>query len=357
MKLLFIRFSSLGDIVLTEPCIRLAKALFPDSQIHYLTKPQYAPLLYSFQNIDKIHLYEKKFTLIKLLRAENYTYIIDLSAKLSSFLIKLFVPATKTITYKKQHFLRWCIVKKLTKKGIDTVVNNYIQTILSSVKTDADGINAVPTPKLTPLPEDILRAKEIFSNYQISLPSSENERTSDENQTKHILLGIFPGAQHMTKQYPLEKLANVILTIPEEWDISIIILGDWDEKNIAYRLRKLTGLPLYDLTGAFELRILPAAISLLDVVITNDSGPMHIAAALSKPQVAIFGATHTRLGFRPLNDKAIIVQADLPCRPCSLHGGEKCTRGQLKCMYDIHSKEVFEAVEEGIRVQGLGIRV
>jgi len=369
MKFLFIRLSSLGDIVLTEPCIRLAKTHFPDAQIHYLTKPQYAPLLASFEGIDKVYLYEKKLRLIKQLRAEKYTHIIDLSAKLSSFMIRLFTPAKHKITYKKQHFLRWLIVRKLTSKSIDSVVNNYIDAMVKipfplrergvSCFTHRGGMGDIfslsPSiyPKLTPRPEDILRAKEIFTNYHIPLP--DTEQISDEDGHHKwcpYILGIFPGAQHITKQYPLEKLANVILSIPEDWSISIIIFGDWDEKNIAYRLKRLTGVPLYDLTGAFDIKTLPAAISLLDLVITNDSGPMHIAAALSKPQIAIFGATHPRLGFRPLNDKAIIIQSDIKCRPCSLHGSESCSRRQLKCMYDIHSKEVFEAV-----VKGLGYRV
>jgi len=201
------------------------------------------------------------------------------------------------------------------------------------------------SPKLTPLPEDILRAKEIFANYHIPLPDAEQTV-----EHKHILLGIFPGAQHITKQYPLEKLANVILSIPEDWEISIIIFGDWDEKNIAYRLKRLTGVPLFDLAGAFDVKLLPAAISLLDIVITNDSGPMHIAAALGKPQIAIFGATHPRLGFRPLNDKAIVLQSDCKCRPCSLHGSDKCRKQHFKCMYDIHSKQVFEALREGLGI-------
>jgi len=126
-------------------------------------------------------------------------------------------------------------------------------------------------------------------------------------------------------------------------------MGDWNEKNIAYRLKRLTGVPLYDLIGAFALGLLPAAMSLLDIVITNDSGPMHIAAALGKSQIAIFGATHPRLGFRPLNDNAVIIQSENKCRPCSLHGSDNCRKYQLKCMYDIHSKEVFEALEKMVR--------
>jgi len=335
-RILFIRFSSLGDVMLTEPCVRLAETLLPGFEIDYLTKPEYVELVRQFQNVHTVFAWENKFRLIKKLRAEQYTYIIDLQSKFNSFLVKLLLPAKKKITYQKQHFLRWLMVKKLTSKVIDSVVYNYLETLKQLPETLPFVASALQIyPRLTPKNEYIERVKEIFETYHIPLlPQGD----------KHITLAVFPGATHFTKQYPLEKIANFLLSIPEEWNISILIMGNWDEKLFAIKLKSLTGIKLFDLTGAFNLKLLPAAISLCDVVVTNDSGPMHIAAALGKPQVAVFCSTHTCLGFRPLNDKAVILQSNVKCRPCSLHGGKRCKKRHMKCMYDVHSEEVFKAV-------------
>jgi len=369
LKVLFIRFSSLGDIMLTEPCVRLAETLLPGFQVDYLTKPEYVDLVRQFQNIHTVYTWENKLRLIRKLRAEEYTYIIDLQDKFNSFLLRLLLPAKKKVIYKKQHFLRWLMVKKLTSKVIDSVVYNYLDTLKKlpeaqnprslegkgelpeyTCRGGMGGIKLPHTilnkqdiyPQLTPRAEYIERAKEIFESYHIPLLPKDDQ---------HITLAVFPGATHFTKQYPLEKFANFLLSIPEEWNISILIMGNWDEKLFALKLKSLTGIKMFDLTGAFSIKLLPAAISLCDVVVTNDSGPMHLAAALNKPQVAVFCATHTRLGFRPLNDKAVILQSSLKCRPCSLHGGKRCKKRHMKCMYDVHSEEVFEAVVRELEIR------
>ena len=158
----------------------------------------------------------------------------------------------------------------------------------------------------------------------------------------HILVGIFPGSQHLTKQYPIERIVNFLLEIPSEWNCKFLIMGDWKDKHHAIHIKTLSELKIFDLTGAFNIGQMIAAISLCDIILTNDSGPMHIAAALKKPQIAIFGATHPKLGFRPLNTKAITLQANIRCQPCSLHGGKSCRRSNLYCFRNIPSTDVFE---------------
>jgi len=330
-KILFIRLSSLGDVVLTESTIRLTKQAFPDCQVHYLTKPEYADLVKTFKYVDKILRWENKIKLMQSIRQENYDYIIDLHNKFNTFMIKKLAGSKNIITYNKQHFLRRMIIAGLTGKQIDTVVWNYVKTIKklpnSNIDIDKIEIDRTYYPKLEPDPDIMERVKEILFSYKLThdLP----------------LIGIFPGATHHTKQLPLTKLANFILSIPEEWECNIAILGTYKEKMHAITLKSITEEKLFDLTGVFSPSQLPAVISMMDFVITNDSGPMHIAAALQKRQIAIFGATHTSLGFRPLNDKARIIQKNIKCQPCSLHGGRYCRKDHFKCMHEIHSEEVY----------------
>ncbi|HPR18853.1 MAG TPA: glycosyltransferase family 9 protein, partial [Candidatus Cloacimonadota bacterium] len=146
-----------------------------------------------------------------------------------------------------------------------------------------------------------------------------------------------------TKQYPLEQMAQVINALGERYNI--FLLGSPDERNLISLLRQIIDVPVHDLCGKLSVSELIVFLFSIDLVISNDSGPMHIAAALHKPQIAIFGATHPKLGFAPMNDKAIILKADLNCQPCSLHGSETCPLGHLDCLKTKTATEVIKSVE------------
>jgi len=330
-KILIIRFSSLGDIVLTEPVVRLLRINFIGCQIHYLTKPEYFDLVNSFGKIDKIHLWIDQIHLINELKDEKFDYIIDLQNKFNSFLVKLFIRAKKSITFNKQHLTRKLIIKKLTTKHIDSIVWNYLETLKKVKETNFEWKLIANERSFYPILSTNInvleKTKEILSYYNIP--------------TNLFLVGIFPGAQHKTKQFPISKLANFMYEVPHSWNCCFLLLGDWKDKTDALKIKSMSEHKVYDLTGAFCLSQLVAVVSLLDCVISNDSGPMHISAALQKHQIAIFGATHTKLGFRPLNDRAIILQAGVKCQPCSLHGGDQCPRNNATCFRNISSDEVF----------------
>ncbi len=367
-KILFIRFSSLGDIVLTESTVRLTKTYFPDYEIHYLTKKPFADLVkgfsyYDFETlyplVNKVHLWQDKMQLISLLNKEKFSYIVDLHSKFNSFIVKLLVKSDYTITWKKQHLLRLFMIKKLTDKHIDSVVWNYLETIKVIASTQKDisiseeDINSCFKPQLivNQQDSDYQKVKDIFSSHNITV---SNVNKPEEFSGKY-LIAIFPGAQHKTKQFPIEKLAFFIDTIPEHWKCSFVIMGDYTEKELAINLNRLTEQPVYDLTGAFNIKQLIIAVNFMHTVISNDSGPMHIAAALDKPQIALYGATHSKLGFRPLNDKAVIIQKNLFCQPCSLHGSESCPKNHFYCMKSITTEDLFTSFKKLFEDKVLGI--
>ena len=297
-KILIIRLSSLGDIVLTEPIIRELRKTFPNAILDYLTKPTYKDLIGFFNQINNIHLWHEKKMVLKKLKEQKYDIVIDLHSKFNTFIIKKYLHAPIILSYKKLHFHRWLLTKHISKKPIKSTVSLYFSA---------------------------LRKLGIKENLEYpKLYISQRKQNFDDWKGKKI--GIFPGALHITKQYPIEKFAEIINQTPDDWNCKYYILGTKNEIKLAKHLISLTNIKVQNLCGNFTIKELVIALDEMDLVITNDSGPMHISAALRKPQIAIFGATHPILGFAPLNKEAKILSTNIDCQPCSLHGSKKCKK-------------------------------
>ena len=328
MKILIIRLSSLGDIVITQPVAKVLREVYPDAQIDFYTKKKFAGLVKAFGCVDDVLVWEKKNLLSGSCRMaslrNDYDIVVDLHSKLNTFIIKRMIKAKKKVTYSKKHFLRWLMIRKLTKKEISSTIDLYFSAL-----------RKLGIEEESSFPELITLNKNLqgFQNL--------------EGLRK---IAIFPGAIHKTKQYPIEQLAEFIDSIPTEWNCKFIILGSKSEKELSEKLQSYAKTELLNFCGKFDITQLISAIDLCDVIISNDSGPMHIAAALKKPQIAIFGATHPKLGFAPLNEKAVILKTDIPCQPCSLHGGEKCPKGHFKCMKEISPKLLKQNLKKILKV-------
>ena len=309
-KILILRLSSIGDIVLTQPVAKVLREVYPDATIDYLTKESFIGIVKAFGCIDTTHIWKNKKEILRKLRMQKYDLVIDLHSKLNTFIIKSLIRGKKTVTYNKKHYLRKKIVKKFTGKSITSTVELYFSALKKIGITEP-----IKYPELYPDKSEKISMGKRFPGKK--------------------LIGIFPGALHSTKMYSLEKLAKFIDSIPSEWNCKFIILGSKSEKFLSAELQEKTKTDLHDLCGEFNISQLISAINNMDVVISNDSGPMHIAAALSKSQIALFGATHPRLGFAPLNKKAVIISSNISCQPCSLHGAAICPKGHFLCMNSI----------------------
>ena len=309
-KILILRLSSIGDIVLTQPVAKVLREVYPDATIDYLTKEPFIGIVEAFGCIDTIHIWKNKRGLLKKIRMQRFDLVIDLHSKLNTFIIKSLVRGKKIVTYNKKHYLRKKIVKKITEKSIASTVNLYFSVLKKIGITET-----IEYPKL----------------YSDKLQKISLEKKFPGKK----LIGIFPGALHATKMYPLEKLVKFINSVPSRWNCKFIILGSKSEKPLSAELQENTKTELLDLCGEFNISQLISVINNMDVIISNDSGPMHIAAALKKPQIALFGATHPRLGFAPLNKKAVTISSNISCQPCSLHGSAICPKGHFLCMNSI----------------------
>ncbi len=327
MRILILRFSSLGDIVLTEPIIHALREKYPQAVIDYLIKPVFSEIVQAIPGVDNIIARPEKINdILPELKNNKYDLVIDLHDKLYSQILRMRLKA-KSVTYKKQHFTRWAIVKKLTKAEIDSTVDLY-ETALKKLNIPLKR----KYPVLQAQPQYREKIEKLISDY--SLP------------VNRTLIGLFPGASFNTKQYPVDWYADFIDRIPDTWNTSFCILGSTADKPLAMKIKQKTESKVYDLTGTVSPGELINLTDLMDGIVSNDSGPMHIAAALRKPQIAIFGSTHTRLGFRPLNDKAVVIQSDLKCQPCSLHGFKECPRRHFRCMYSISPCTLKEYMQE-----------
>jgi heptosyltransferase-2 len=157
-----------------------------------------------------------------------------------------------------------------------------------------------------------------------------------------VALGV--GAGRPTKRWPAARFAELGDLIIEQSAAEVLLLGDAKETALAREISQMmAGVP-HLLTGRTTAGQLAAVLARCRVLVTNDSGPMHVATAVSTPVVAIFGPTTTGLGYAPLGPQDIVISRSLECRPCSLHGSDRCPTGTFECMEAIEAREVLEHV-------------
>lgn len=312
-KILIIRFSSIGDIVLTTPVIRCIKQQVKDAEIHYLTKKSFKSILEHNPYITKVHVIEKDVNeVIDILKKENFDQVIDLHNNLRSLQVKMKL-RKPAVSFKKMNFRKWLIVNfKRRNMILPHVVERYLDaaTKVLNVKNDMKGLDYF----IPPYEEVVLS----------SLPLS--------HQGGYIAFVI--GAKHYTKQLPLEK----IISICRKLDQPIILLGGKEDLERAEQIEKELGEIIYNACGKYNLNQSASLIRQAKKVITHDTGLMHIAAAFKKEIVSVWGNTVPAFGFTPYlpDERSKIVEVnDLPCRPCSKIGYAKCPRGHFKCMRDI----------------------
>jgi heptosyltransferase-2 len=313
MKILLIRFSSLGDIVLTQPLIAQLKESYPRAEIHYLTKTAFAPLVESYFSVNKVLTDYQSLRGLLSIKKNKSDLVIDLHNKFNSWLAKTIIHGKKSFTYNKQRRLRKKIVAHKTNQSIKTTLDLYNSVFRK------------------------MKLAYTFRQPCLKTPSASSKLLPRGEKYKVM---IFPGATHNTKRIPCHKLISFINNYDHD-QTSFYLMGSKDEKNITSKIKEKSKKETFDLAGDFNLVQLVAAISEADIVLSNDSGPMHIAAALGKAQIAFFGSTNLSLGFGPLNKQARVLTYPIECSPCSLHGGKECPLGHFSCMQNISVEAIY----------------
>lgn len=320
-KILIIRFSSIGDIVLTTPVIRCLKEQL-GAEVHFLTKKQFLPLIEANPNVDRIFsITEKVSEVIKELKGEKYDYIVDLHKNIRSWQVILSI-CKPFGTFTKLNIRKFLICKlKINLLPDIHIVDRYFHAVKRlGVRNDGRGL-------------------------EYYIPAGIDPRKKIPDLPLEGFVALVIGGKHATKQLPRERLLEICQAMTKP----IVILGGPEDKDVGEYLLNTASclLPpvycdLYNTCGLLSLPESAALIKAADAVITHDTGLMHIAAAFQKDIISIWGNTIPGFGMYPYfpgnykgNSKIVEVRG-LPCRPCSKLGYKKCPKGHFKCMVDIN---------------------
>ena len=329
LKILVIQTAFLGDAVLTTPLLKVLKQKFPLSKITLLCTPEIKELFAENNSIDTILSMDKRGvdrSLLSIFRwAKKLKGQFDIALlphrSFKSALITALAKIPKRIGFKNSEgkiFLTDLV--PFDWNTHDAERNLKLLEVL--------GITSKQTELEVPVKNDLIYFKQFLQEHKIK------EET--------LLIGMNPGSVWKTKRWLPEYFAEVADQLTKEWNCKVIIFGSHKDLETANSVISQMKAPAINLCGKTDLKELVILISHCSLFITNDSGPMHIASATHVPLVAIFGPTTRELGFFPLGNKSIVVELDLPCRPCSLHGGKKCPLGHFKCMKDLTPQLVLK---------------
>ncbi len=302
-KILVIRLSSLGDIILSFPLIKKLNKTFPDAEIHFLTKKEYADAAALNPYIDKIIKYGSSVSETrKEINIGKYDLILDIHKNFRSIFISIF-NGSKVRRYHKDNFRKFLLVKFKWNlfREIIPVYKKYILTISDLIKEDD-------------------------TEFTVSELTFDKKRNYDYNY-----IVISPSSRHFTKTYPAEKFIDYINSNPDK---KYILTGDNSDrdKNICSHIESKCSNTL-NLCGKLDINNLAGVIYHSEYVICNDSAILHLAEALGKKVTAIFGSTVKEFGFFPQLEQSEVIEVEgLECRPCTHIGRESCPLGHFKCM-------------------------
>lgn len=327
-KILVLRFSSIGDIVLTSPVVRALKVQMENAEVHYCTKKHFQSLVAHSPYIDKVIVLEDSLPqLIRQLKAEKYDYIIDLHNNLRTRLIKTSL-GVKAYSFDKLNVQKWLMVRfKINKLPNVHIVDRYFEAIKPlGIKKDQLGLDYF-LPEQDVVPMDWL---------------------PETHRQQYVAFAI--GAQHNTKKLPVERMIELCDKINKP----IVLLGGKEdfangEKVLAF-FEKIAGneqmeatllemnkkAVIYNGCGKFNINQSASLVKQARYVFTHDTGMMHIAAAFKKEIFSIWGNTIPQFGMYPYKTKFTILENNrIGCRPCSKIGYPKCPLTHFKCMNDI----------------------
>ncbi len=311
MKLLVLRFSSIGDIVLTSPVLRCVKEQVPGVELHMATKTVFGDLVRFNPHVDRLHeMGEDIGSLMGRLRAERFDAVIDLHHNLRTARIKQAL-GVKATSFPKLNLEKWLLVNfKMDRLPRQHIVDRYLSTVeLLGVKNDGQGLELfIPADREVPMD---------------TLPAT--------HRNGYTVLAI--GAAHTTKRLPEHKLIELARLI----EGPIVIIGGNADRGIAGRMATTIGGRIFDATGRYDILGSASLIRQSTSVIAHDSGAMHIAAAFRKNVVSVWGNTVPAFGMGPYipqhPELAHLAEVKgLGCRPCSKIGHDHCPKGHFHCM-------------------------
>ena len=332
-RVLILQTAFLGDVVLATPMAESIKNLHPEWEVDFLTTPESGALLENNPNISRILTYDKnksergvKGFLSKISEIEAGAYDIALipHRSIRSAALVRFAGIPQRVGFDKSagYFLFTERVKY--ENELHEVERNL--KLVESLNLSVSKVK----PRLYPSSNDLKKSEKIL-------------KSSAKLKNKPII-AIAPGSIWPTKRWPIDNYIELAGMLVKD-GFGVVVLGGEKDKALFEKI-SMEGVEIF--AGTATLLESAALLKKCEALVTNDSAPLHFAVAVDTPVVAIFGATAPKFGFYPYNSDDIVIERELPCRPCAIHGGMKCPIGTFECMLDIGAEEVFNNVKKRI---------
>ncbi len=323
IKFLVLRFSSIGDIVLTSPVVRNLKQQVEGAEIHYLTKPAFKSILENNPYIDQVHTLGDSFSeTVDKLKYEHFDYIIDLHRNLRTTRLKNRLKII-SFSFNKLNWKKWLLVNfKKNRMPKVHIVDRYIETLkVFDVKNDEKGLD-----------------------YFIPKKDEVNIASVSE-ELKNGYVGVVVGAFHNTKKLTKEKLIIICSRI----DKPILLIGGPENKEEAEEIKNAVKNRIYNACGNFNINQSASLVKQANVILTPDTGLMHIASAFKKKIVSVWGNTVPEFGMYPYfpDPKSELVEIkDLNCRPCSKIGFKECPKKHFNCINKLDEYYIVDIINK-----------
>jgi ADP-heptose:LPS heptosyltransferase len=331
MKVLVIRFSSIGDIVLTTPVVRCLKQKYPEAEVHYLTKIGYGPLLMSNPYIDKLHYLQDDLNpVIEELKGEKFDHVVDLHNNLRTMRVKKALNV-RSDAFPKLNFKKWLLVNfKIDTMPDKSIVERYFEAVRPlEVYNDGKGLDYfLPTDKK-------------LANHDIPVSHWGG------------FVGCVVGGSYNTKKLPVGQWKKFCTEVP----YPVMLLGGPEDISEGNEIAEQDRIKIYNSCGKFNLNESAELVKYARVIVSNDTGLMHVAAAFQKPIISLWGSTSPNMGMFPyygfnnLKDRVaaqsvIMENKSLSCHPCSKLGYARCPERHFKCMRELDMSFAVEQVKK-----------
>jgi ADP-heptose:LPS heptosyltransferase len=314
-SILVIRLTSLGDVVLATPIVRMLQRVYPEASIDVAVDERFAEVWNKNPHVH--HVYAVANGGEHHINAQPYDLVVDLQRnRRSGRIIKRMREAgsTRVLQYPKHRLEKLALVYcKRKPKNVTHIVQRYAEPLRElGLSIDSGGLELWPQP---------------------GEPLAQEEHT---DQQRRLRIGIAPGAQHETKRYPAVLMAKVVRHLVVDHGAEVVLLGGKADVALCDEIGTASGLPVTRADGATTIEATVRVLDTLDAVVSCDSAIVHMSAARSLPVVVVYGSTAPEFGFTPYGVPHMIVQAeDVACRPCTHIGRSSCPKGHFHCMNTI----------------------
>lgn len=331
-KILVVRLSSIGDIILATPLLRSLRVTYPEARITFLIKKQFAELLHDSPYIDALITFDQKegfpgFRKIKdYLKKQQFDLYLDIHKNWRSRYLRFNLQAKYVTSYPKLILRRTLLIwfKINLYRKIRPVYQRYFDSVKEfGIQYDGKGT------EIHVAPEVHLRTKDMLSDagYQFEAP----------------LVTICPSATYFNKRWLPEGFVETAGYLIREKSAFVVVHGGKEDAGLCADIASGIGKRAVSLAGRLNLSESAALLRFSTLVIANDSGLLHLAQSQKRPVIGIYGATTRELGYYPIEQQSTVIETDVSCRPCTHNGLNKCPKKHFRCMRDIPAERVIRA--------------